>query len=541
MADISKFVEGRTVDVYDGDTSLGKAVLGKGANLVTVYERGDSTGGSGNVAMRPYRALLEAADSAADICVLNGKAVKVLLVMYPSAPKYVLVRLSFSSAWLLGLPGLLRRLIVGLVKTRGTVTVRNEKGTRMRFLVLEQSGLRARKVPVLPESIGIPEFLEWLKKEEIPYVVLRFYENLPELYRPGGDLDILTSIEDKKKIERYLKENEELLSHDSGDVRLGLHAISGEQGIVPYYPPPRARQLLQNSVDGPAGSRIPAPKDALLGLIYHVLYHSKKGYVAGIPSKHKEETDKFPENDYHGVILKMAKDAGVELSEPLTMESLDEYMATEGWRPKLDTLAKIGETNAWVRDHFFSGGSGGPAGLSVFMLREWAFDAGIADEVVKLIDRSGFTIMRKKTLSPEEKKRATEHLRGGTWGENADGSQDGWRPAMAIVVADRETVKMPPAYAGGFERFRIRNLKEELRSTFDKDGRGSVHSTDNSQESWEYIEVCFPDEVEKIREELDAYAKSSLFTKIAHFFSLAYLRHSLRYSLREWLIKRFVQ
>ena len=29
------------------------------------------------------------------------------------------------------------------------------------------------------------------------------------------------------------------------------------------------------------------------------------------------------------------------------MEAMDEFLALEGWRPKIDTLAKIAETNAW--------------------------------------------------------------------------------------------------------------------------------------------------------------------------------------------------
>ena len=169
------------------------------------------------------------------------------------------------------------------------------------------------------------------------------------------------------------------------------------------------------------------------------------------------------------------------ISPGRTMEELDDYLATEGWRPKLDTLAKLGETNAWVYDRFFALGQGGPVGLAVFMLREWVYEKGLADQAVSIIKENGFTVLREKILTGEEKKRATETLRGGSWGENPDGTNTGWRPAVALIVVDMKCVKMPPAYARGYEHFKIRNLKNVLRTTFDTEDRGSVHSTDNAR------------------------------------------------------------
>ena len=222
------------------------------------------------------------------------------------------------------------------------------------------------------------------------------------------------------------------------------------------------------------------------------------------------------------------------------MEELDDYLAKEGWRPKLDTLSKLGETNAWVYDRFFALGQDGPVGLAVFMLREWVHERGLVENAVSIIKENGFTILREKVLSAEEKKRASELLRGGSWGENADGTTDGWLPAVVLVVVDMKCVKMPPAYARGYEHFKIRNLKNIMRTTFDTEELGSVHSTDNAHESWEYIDICFADEVENIRSEFETLARVSIFTKLAQFLSPTYLRHSLRYSLRESIIRKFL-
>ena len=134
----------------------------------------------------------------------------------------------------------------------------------------------------------------------------------------------------------------------------------------------------------------------------------------------------------------------------------------------------------------------------------------------------------------------TETLRGGSWGENPDGTNTGWRPAVALVVVDMKCVKMPPAYAKGYEHFKIRNMKNVLRRKFDNEDRGSVHSTDNAHESWEYIDICFPGQVEVIRSELASLAQVSKFSKLVQFFSPTYLKHSLRYSLRGYMIRKFL-
>lgn len=536
---MKSILKDKVIDIYDGDAALASILIDSSADQVTLYSReGSRVNQKFTVTTRPYGALLEAADCVADICFLDNDAIKVLVAMYPSAPSYVLVRMALRRSWLLGSIGLFRRLVTGLVRIDRIVTISDANERKTRWIMLKQRGMSTHKTPVLPGSIGIPAFLTWLRAEKINYVVLRFFEKLPSLYREAGDIDMLLTNEDKEKVQEYLRANKHLLVGVSKDIRLGLHTVSGEQGSIPYYPPPLAMQILENAIDGPSGSRIPTPKDALSSFIYHALYHAKKGYAAGIKSSLKSYTEEYPENDYSSVIQSMAKPLGITPGE--TMEELDEYLAGEGWRPKLDTLSKLGDTNAWVYDRFFSLGQGGPVGLAVFMLREWVYEKNLADEAVRIIKENGFMVIRKKVLSLDEKKRASESLRGGSWGQNPDGTNTGWLPAVALVVVDIKCVKMPPTYARGYEHFKIRNLKKVLRAEFDTSERGAVHSTDNAHESWEYIDICFPDEVEIIRQEFESLAQVSLFSKLSQFFSPTYLKHSLWYSLREFMIRRFL-
>lgn len=541
MIDFATIVNGRTVDVYDGTASLGRAIHAAQARRVTVFDRnGTDTGVSGGVAVRPYDALLEAVDCVASVCVLNNAAVKIMVAMYPSLPKYVLIRLSFNSAWILGFFGLLRRVVFGLVRIDGITKLPNYDGAGYTYwLVIEQSEGAVHSIPVLPKAIGIPAFLKWLRDENISYVVLRFFEKLPELHREAGDLDLLVADEDKPKVEKYLNDNEHLAEEDAGDIRIGMHSVSGEKGALPYYPPLLAAAMLDRAIEGPAGSRIPEPTDALNSLIYHTLYHSKKGYASGIPSSLDAFIDTHPENDYLGEIQRMADVLGVEVGN--SMEKLDEYMADVGWRPKLDTLAKMSWTNSWVRDRFFAPGTGVESnGLAVFILRQWMVDRGHVADALEYIANQGYVVLRHKLLSDEEQHRAFVELRGGTWGANESGDTTDWMPAYAIVVIDTQCARMPASYSDGLERYRIRQLKELMRARYDTNGMSSMHSTDTTHEAWEYIDICFTEDVSMLHDEVARYASESRLSDWLHTLSPRYLKHALKRIVRRFFITHFL-
>ena len=542
MIDVTHILKGRTVDIYDGTLHTGEAIRSAGASRVSVHRKNAQQDIlNGTLVTRPYNSLVEAADCIANVCMLDNRAIKVLVAMYPSTPRYVFVRLAPRLSWLLGFLGLTRRLLGGLVRVRGIATLGDTKHGKTRWLVLEQTGGATPSIPILPKAVGIATFLRWLKEHKIKYVVLRFYEKLPQLHREAGDLDILVSDSHKDAVEAFLKEQQHLCTDVSEDIRIGLHSVSGNPSSIPYYPPLLARGILEGAVGGPANSLIPAPKDSLLSFIYHTLYHAKKGYTSGIPSKFKKHTDAHPENDYLGEIQRMANEQGIVVGN--TMEELDEYLASEGWRPKLDTLAKIAETNAWVQDRFFVGvQKRDPAcGLSVFVLREWVLRRdGLVDDVITCIRNEGYNILKTKELDSEEQKNAFENLRGGTWGSDSDGSTDGWKPAFVLVVLDEECVRMPKVYAEGFEKFRIRQLKEVLRTKFDVLGRSSLHSTDNTRESWEYIDICFPECAGEIRKEVKAHAKGWSFMATLRSLSPKYLKHAGKHALRDFMIRYFL-
>jgi len=538
MIDIEKLLKDRTVELFDGSTDLAIDLIPNTKNKATVFFRERPLSSMAGIKFEEYSAILEASDCVASVCMLNDRAIKVLVAMYPSAPKYVLVRLAPRLSWFLGILGLLRRITQGHVRVEGVTALPKQVGRgKTYWLVLEQSGTDVHQIPVIPKSLGIQEFLLWLKQEKIKYIVLRFFDALPELHREAGDLDLLVADEDRPKVLNYLSSVHSQAREDAGDVRVGLHSVSGEPGMIPYYPPPIAREMLDQAIPGPAGSMIPKPKDALLSMIYHALYHSKKGYASGIPSGLSKHQDRYPENDYLGLILDKATELSLNVGK--TMEDMDEFLALEGWRPKIDTLAKIAETNAWVRDRFFSSKRHRAEGLAVFVLREWVVRANLVEDFISEIRSEGFVILRNKILNKSEKKYMHDHLRGGTWGADDDGNTEFWEPSAVLILIDPECASLPANYAAGVEHFRIRKLKERLREKFDN-ARSSVHSTDNSGESWDYIESCYPDQTDAIKNEIANYSRISIVATLKQLLNPKYVKHSIKHSLRSFFIRNFL-
>lgn len=442
-----------------------------------------------------YKNMREIRKNSGEVCFLDNEALKALLVGFPSS-KYVLARISFSSFryWPLGLPGLLRRVFKKWIWLKKIIKL-SAAGKNCLWLVLERKKEDLAEGLFFSIKIGLKEFFNCLCKEKINYVVLKFFYDLSKYQQKEKDVDILVADEDKLKLIKFLERHQ-----IEGGVK--IHIISpsflGPSGI-PYYPPFIARKILESAVDGSVGSRIPSPKESFLSFVYHVLYH--EGVNAGVPSRLSVEVNPHPKNDYVWIINRMAKELNINI--PIEMEALDDYLFREGWRLPIDTLAKIAEHNEWVYHRFFSKRKVQENSLAVFIIREKAFQLGVVGSILSAIKKDGFIVLRKKRLSGLEQKHAAECLRGGVWveGEAAD-MNDGFLPAIALVVLDLYSpyFKNQEKFFQGFSRFGI--LKERLRSAFDKGKMSLVHSTDNNDDAWEYIKVCFSSEISVIKKEI---------------------------------------
>lgn len=295
-----------------------------------------------SVSIKKYKSYQEIGLEDSDIVFLDQDAVKGLLIGYPTNAKYVLTNCNNIRylPWII--IGLFRRIILGKVLFYGFKRLTQNNKSSF-WLVLGRKSLKNSNEFYLSKNLGIQGFLEYLHKANIEYVVPRHFESLPCLHREGGDLDIIVSDKDEHFIKNFLIEN-------SGSIRVDVWSVSRKNyNQTTYMPPNIAEEVIKNSIEGKAFSKIPNQLDAFRCLVFHALYH--KGFGSGLPSEYTPSGKFKNNNDYLSAIKNMAFNLNLEIN--FTMEDLDEYMQASGWGPSSQMSILLSKNNEWIRSHFF--------------------------------------------------------------------------------------------------------------------------------------------------------------------------------------------
>ena len=136
--------------------------------------------------------------------------------------------------------------------------------------------------------------------------------------------------------------------NNPGDIPIDVYTDNGTDFHgMPYLHPQNGKNFSYEENSWAQWIFIPTKKDELDSIIYHALYH--KGYLSRIKSETSINQKNDEDNKYTLAINRLSRDLGLNVGD--TLEELDHYMATEGWRPAIDTLAKIAQWNEWVRDY----------------------------------------------------------------------------------------------------------------------------------------------------------------------------------------------
>lgn len=205
--------------------------------------------------------------------------------------------------------------------------------------------IRRRARRYIPPEVGLERFFITLRDRQIRYALLRWFDDLPNI-KPGGDIDLLIHDDDVDRIA-------DLFVSDVRGTACDLFSASGRPGTtfrgIPYYPSDRANELLARSATFRDLYRIPSPEDHFLSLAYHAVY--QKGLRSGLPTSQPGLVpEPHPRHDYAADLAGLAAPLGIDV--PMTMEGLDDYLASRGWQPSPAMRPVLAKRNPWINARF---------------------------------------------------------------------------------------------------------------------------------------------------------------------------------------------
>jgi hypothetical protein len=195
----------------------------------------------------------------------------------------------------------------------------------------------------------LDEFFDVLRREQVTYVVLRWFDDLPQV-EAGHDIDILVADEHVDFVQSLLTDRPR-----KGGQHLDIYSVSGLPGSDlagnPCFPAPLARELVTNAVWLRGTYRVPDAAHHLLGLAYHAVYH--KGYSSGLSAgRGPHEGQRPTRHDYAAVLTDLAGRLGESMTP--TLDGVDRYLADHDLRPPPDLLKRLAPANPWITDRFLT-------------------------------------------------------------------------------------------------------------------------------------------------------------------------------------------
>ena len=479
-----------------------------------------------------YHESEEVNQNSGEITALHKRSLLNGLAKYPYRSKYVLFKLSFFNIYFyLGLIGMLRRYIIGLAQENNRLHIIGIKTFTKNILdyyvVIKNPNSKFTNHFSISSEINYRGFLDYLNNSGKKYAVIRFFEKLPNRYRVGGDLDVLVEDELFDTTSNFLSEN-------SGPEMIDMYSVTGQSNAqkIPYYTPYLAKKILNETVTH-NGYSVPNPKHYLNSFIYHCLYH--KGLTSGIPTKYKDlKISNSPDNNYLLKIKELSKPFNIDVGE--TLEELDKYMKSVGWRPHLDTLDLLSSNNKWLSKHVKATNLGKELCLVACVLKKGFFEHNKIEEFEKKIKSLKFKALNKEILMGDRLQVAYNHLRGGNWSAT---NEEQYSPQAVYLLVDESNdgylVRKNNLH------YNPRSKKMALRKEFDVGTQSHIHMTDNTYQSIEYVDVLYPGELSKYKQmiqDIDIDIPENSFLQ-NFLFIMGYKLKILPRRLKEGLMELF--
>jgi hypothetical protein len=342
----------------------------------------------------------------------------------------------------------------------------------------------------IPHRLGVCGLLYSLQTTGVRHAVLRWFESLPQV-SPGEDLDLLVDDDSLETVR-------DLLDDGPGIQPVDLYSVTGLPGAdfrtMPYFPPHLAEELIDRAIIHRGLCRVPGPREHFLSLAYHALYH--KGYESGISSQRRRTSrGTSADHDYVDVLRRLA--ANLRFEVELTLEGLDAFLDTQGWRPPHDMLIRLSRRNRWVRSLLRQPEktTGADDRIAVFLLREEALRRGGVGRACGLVEKHGFEIRSTIQFDDDKSTTLARSLRGGNWGRGP-WAISGGPPVAAIVAYDPAPITPTRRDKKRFPFITNARLlcKEQIRDAFNEglpkeQHCNVIHSSDNGREAMDYLRI----------------------------------------------------
>jgi hypothetical protein len=395
-------------------------------------------------------------------------------------------------------------LVRHLTPPKVVTTDPSGRGTRLLVFRVRKPQQHSGARRFIPHALGVEGFLRELQSMGVRHAVLRWFEELPKL-AAGEDVDLLVDDIDLERVRGLLNEG-------PGVQPVDLYSVTGlpgaDYGKMTYFPPYLSEELLERAVWHKELCFVPSPREHFLSLAYHVLYH--KGLDSGLRRRGESRPQRVcTDHDYTAILGNLARRIGADI--PITLEDLDEYLDSQGWRPPQDMLVRLAKRNPWIRTLLHEASNEKcDNGLAVFLIREEAKRRGGVNRAADWLEKQGFQILAIKNFDERVMNLAARSIRGGNWGQGP-WCNSGGKPVAAIVVYDpnpirpsRRRKKRQPQVVNA-RLFCKDDLRDHFNEGYPKEQHCNiVHSSDNGRESLDYLRIIMPDEIEQILARIDA-------------------------------------
>lgn len=357
---------------------------------------------------------------------------------------------------------------------------------------------KAKARRYIAPKIGVAETFKRLNEVGIKYVVLRWFDTLPNV-EPGEDIDILIADEAIEHLESFF-----LKKRVKGAIPCDIYSESGVRGTdfggLPYYEKRLATEILDNAVLHNKLVKVPSAKHHLLSLAYHVLYH--KAQASGLPFDNNEPP--MTNNDEHNYADALSKLAsGLNISITTTLIGLNEALDSFDWNPSTDTIRKLALKRPVLNELLKKRIEDEPlldAEVSAFVIRDWAYKRNLLPWILSNIRHFGFDIKAIRILNPAERERARLHIRSGNWNQGPY-PVSGGDPAAIIAICDyapepvrQDTLEKQPYVKNERLVDLKRILRDGINSYLPKGLRvNALHSADDQAEALHYLSILNED------------------------------------------------